>query len=139
MKPFSSFQTALVVEDLGNSTFKLRSPLVFFHAEDPTGIYVVPEGFITDFASIPRGLWNIVPKIGPYDRAATLHDAGYKLALLTESGGRIHATKPTVDLLFYNAMKADGVGSTRAWLMYHMVKLFGRGDFAKLFGMLLAG
>lgn len=39
---------------------------------------VVPSGFLTDFASIPRGLWNIFPPTGEYGRAAVIHDYLYK-------------------------------------------------------------
>ena len=35
---------------------------------------VVPAGFPTDLASIPKGLRWLVPKFGPWDEAAVLHD-----------------------------------------------------------------
>lgn len=36
--------------------------------------YNVPAGFITDGASVPRGLWNLFPPIGRYLVAAIVHD-----------------------------------------------------------------
>ena len=33
--------------------------------------------FMTDFASIPRPLWSILPQWGRYGNAAVVHDFGY--------------------------------------------------------------
>ena len=38
---------------------------------------VVPAKFVTDLASIPQFLWNILPPIGAYDAAAVVHDYLY--------------------------------------------------------------
>ncbi|TQK10709.1 DUF1353 domain-containing protein [Herbaspirillum sp. SJZ107] len=38
---------------------------------------VVPIGFVTDFASIPRVLWSLLPSDGPYVYAAVVHDYLY--------------------------------------------------------------
>lgn len=43
------------------------------------GIIRVPKGFETDFNSIPRGLWNILPP-DEYGEAAIVHDFLYKYA-----------------------------------------------------------
>ncbi len=40
----------------------------------------VPAGFVTDFASIPRFLWAIIPPRGRYNRPAIVHDFLYKFA-----------------------------------------------------------
>jgi hypothetical protein len=37
----------------------------------------VPVGFVTDFASIPRGLWIALPRDGDYVWAAVVHDYLY--------------------------------------------------------------
>lgn len=34
----------------------------------------IPKGMLTDFASVPRAFWMIVPKAGPHNKAAALHD-----------------------------------------------------------------
>src|SRR5215212_4579600 len=38
---------------------------------------VVPAGFVTDLASVPRALCTILPSTGSYLRAAILHDFLY--------------------------------------------------------------
>ena len=41
--------------------------------------YIVPAGFITDFASIPRLFWTVVGHpAGKYAQAAVLHDYLYR-------------------------------------------------------------
>lgn len=37
-------------------------------------------GFITDYASIPRPLWVVIPPRGKYNRGAIIHDALYQMA-----------------------------------------------------------
>lgn len=46
---------------------------------------IVPTGFITDGASIPRWLWWLISPFGPLLEGALLHDFGYQYGyLLTE-------------------------------------------------------
>lgn len=116
-----------ILEDRGG-VFTLKFPLKFYSAE-LRGYLVAPAGMETDLASIPRGLWNLFPKVGRYDAPAVIHDAGYQRQLETPGGIPVFLIKPLVDRVFYEAMLSMGVGKTRAWLMYKAVSLFGRGRF----------
>jgi len=78
--------------------------------------FKVPEGFITDFASVPRLFWNIVPPWGKYGYAAIIHDYMYK----TGKYGR-----KTSDKVFLRIMKESKVVWWKRTLMYKMVRLFG--------------
>lgn len=62
----------------GRACVRLLEPLVYHvgHAESPE-IITVPAGFKTDFASIPWGLWNLFPPLGPWARPAIIHDFLY--------------------------------------------------------------
>lgn len=43
-----------------------------------TGVVVtVPAGFVTDFASIPRPFWSVLPRWGKYGAPAVVHDYLY--------------------------------------------------------------
>jgi Protein of unknown function (DUF1353) len=102
----------------------LEQPLQFYSAE--LGLVVVaPAGMETDFASIPRGLWNIFPKRGKHDRGAVLHDAGYRGHLQSAAGTTLALSKHTIDRLFREAMGAGGVGRVSRNLMYRAVSWFG--------------
>ncbi len=76
----------------------------------------IPAKFRLDFASVPRLLWWIYPRVGRYVRAALVHDALYREGLV----GRIQA-----DALFLTIMKADQVPAWQRWPMYGAVRCFG--------------
>ena len=58
---------------------KLTEKLVF---EDKTHTIEVPKDFVTDFNSVPRGLWNVFPP-WEYPEAGVVHDYLYRLGLGT--------------------------------------------------------
>lgn len=75
------FFTPLDLRNAGNGRhFILIAPLQYLD-DRPDGIPIhitVPMGFVTDLASIPRGLWNLFPPHGRYDYAAVVHDYLYR-------------------------------------------------------------
>lgn len=79
----------------------------------------VPRGFVTDFASIPRFFWRLLPPTGTYGKAAVLHDFIYRTAGHPYS--RLEA-----DNLFIEAMAVLGVSSVIRWTMWLAVRLFGK-------------
>ncbi|MBW3617746.1 MAG: DUF1353 domain-containing protein [Proteobacteria bacterium] len=81
---------------------------------------VVPAGFETDFASIPRPLWIIEPPLGDAGKAAVLHDYLY------ETGERDRAS---ADRIFLEAMAVLEVPWWKRSLMFRAVRLFGRGGY----------
>jgi hypothetical protein len=85
---------------------------------DGTTIHHIPSGFVYDGASIPQIVWSIMghPFVRPYRRASALHD--YHCLHQQISSRRAH-------LLFYYALRADGVSHGRAWIMYKSVLWFG--------------
>lgn len=91
----------------------LHGPLIYNH---PLKRLRVPEGFRTDFASIPRGLWNLLPKLDRHLLAAVLHDWLYSTALVP---------KPECDAIFLAAMAELGVSRWKRYAMYLAVRLCG--------------
>lgn len=82
------------------------------------GTYVVPAGYVTDFASVPRLLWWFTPKSGPWNKAAIVHDWLITNGLL----GEIDITSARVDREFRDALKACDVSWVRRWLMWDGVR-----------------
>ncbi|MNC39249.1 hypothetical protein D3C75_878980 [compost metagenome] len=78
--------------------------------------YIVPRGFVTDLASIPRLLRPALDQNGASRRPAVLHDALYC---------RKSTTRQQADDLFYEALRAEGVGHLTALLMYAGVRAGG--------------
>ena len=100
-----------------------------------TEVFTVPTGFITDLASTPRLLWNV---IAPFDvaRAAIVHDLLYKTirsyrwskGANEEDKKLIQKAKKASDKVFLLAMK-DSDPKVSGWKMYSAwkaVDLFGR-------------
>jgi hypothetical protein len=73
----STFTTPLVVEYLDGRRWRLTQEFDFA-SEALERIVRVPVGFVTDFASIPRVLWALLPPTGPYGKAAVIHDMLYQ-------------------------------------------------------------
>lgn len=95
-----------------------------FDYHTPDGYYVqVPAGFVTDFASIPRVLWNILPPTGPYGKAAVLHDFMYRTGLWTPFGPACN--RGEADGVLRDGMKDLGVGRRDRWAVYAGVRAGG--------------
>lgn len=93
--------------------------------------WIVPAGFRTDFASVPRFLHPIFPPMGLCSRAAVIHDFLYRSKNLHRSafGETEEECKQIVrkyaDELFLEVLKEDGVRWWRRWCMYFAVRMFG--------------
>ena len=118
------FITPLEVEFLDGDRWKLISPLIYVLENEET-IYI-PAGFYTDFASVPRGLWNILPPIGRYGRAAVLHDYLYQRRLIwTVEGPARFCTRGEADSIFRQVMGDEGINVMTRWMMYSALRTAG--------------
>ena len=117
MRPF--FWTQLVVRDDGG-TFVVAEPLLY-QSVVLGGMLVVEPGFPTDFASIPRGLWNILPPTGRYDAAAVCHDKLYRDGTFKD----LPIDRGTADRVLLEAMEAYNVNRVQRWLIYAGVRAGG--------------
>ena len=87
--------------------------------------FVVPEGYVTDFASIPRAAWTLIgPPLGRHARAAILHDWLYDT-----NGAWGRFDRETSDRIFLEAMKVLGVNWVKRSLMFRAVRLGGAGGW----------
>lgn len=130
----SSFTTPLELEYVDGHVWKVTREFDYYLAGNPefmvsaelafAELIRVPAGFLTDFASVPKIFWNILPPTGTYGKAAVVHDYLY------QTGG-LHGkyTKADCDSIFDDAMKVLGVPNWKRWIMYSAVSLFGKGSF----------
>lgn len=93
-------------------------------SEDSDVVVCVPAGFETDFASIPWGLRNLFPALGPWGRPAIIHDWLY--ATRGEAG---RFTRLQADRIFAEAMEVVGVPAWRRVLMFRAVRMGGAGGW----------
>jgi len=90
----------------------------WFGVEILSDLVFIPQGFIFDFASIPRLLWFILgsPATGKHRRAAFIHDWLYASQKIT---------REKADLIFLLIMKEDGVSFIKRRLIYSGVRVGG--------------
>lgn len=115
----SQFTEALVVSPLADGkTWVLVRPFGYDRGVEGGSDRIQTDiGFMTDFASVPRPLWVILPKWGKYGNAAVIHDWLYW------SQGRF--SRAEADGVFLEAMTVLGVSAWQKHTMHWAVRLFG--------------
>jgi len=109
----------------GRGTWRVTAPLVY--RSDVAGqTFIVPAGFETDFASVPRAPVAFLLAADSAHEASALHDWLYS----THPVDRASA-----DGILKEASIASGVPSWRAWLMYWGVRLGGGSHWSKPSGV----
>lgn len=128
----SSFTTPLRVEVLdtkrfGRRTAQLLEGFVYEVGELGSGeVIEVPAGFVTDFASVPWGFWNLEAPLGDAAKAAVVHDYLYATKGL---GGRY--SRARADDIFREAMKVLGVAMWKRNLLWAAVRAAGGGGWGR--------
>lgn len=113
------FTTTLKTEYIDGKFWRLLDGLIY---KTNTSEFTVPEGYVTDFGTIPRFFWRLVgPPTGcgngaAYGPAAVLHDYLYEYGL---------TSRAVADHIFYEAMLSLNVDRWRAWIMWKAVRLAG--------------
>lgn len=114
----SHFISQLYVEaadEHDSGRWRLTRPL-FYASDVAKCVIIVPEGFVTDFASVPRMpviYWlagNVAAK------AAVLHDYGYQSGMFNRA---------MCDAIFREASEVIGVPWFKRWIMWAGVRLGG--------------
>ena len=114
---FGAFQGELIVKALpGGRNLELTHPFSFIDQKGK--LWAVPAGTVVDGASIPEPFWSVIggPFEDKYREASVIHD--HYCDRKTETWENVH-------LVFYNGMRAGGVGSVKAKIMYAAVYNFG--------------
>jgi hypothetical protein len=108
------FVTSLDVRAYRPDEWVLLAPLEWVSKDAHV---VVPRGFITDLASVPRPLRGVLNVNGASRAPAVLHDFCYC--------SQVMATRKEADLLFLQALTACGVSSLAARAYYAGVRVGG--------------
>ncbi len=119
----SSFTSKLVLSPINSRFWQLEKEFEYKVGDiDSSEIIKVPAGFITDFASVPKIFWSVLPPWGTYVKAAIIHDFLYKR--------QIYSRKKT-DQLFLEGMKILKVSNSTRLTMYLAVRIFGNSTWNK--------
>ena len=122
MRNETRFKTELILRvharSIRNRPYELMRDLVYETDVLPSGLVIVPTGYTTDFASVPRAFWRIFPPGGKYRAAAVVHDF-----LCDESPHSCNSKQAA--RIFREAMQDLGVKRWRRAAMYRAVRMFG--------------
>lgn len=112
------FISKLRVERLGEGSWRLLEDLGYDQNTPFSAEVIVPAGFVTDFASVPRLPLAYLLAGGVGDPAAVVHDYLYRE--IPHSVSRAQA-----DEVFYQALLVCGVAKWRAYVMWAAVRCCG--------------
>ena len=117
----SHFSTALIAKAVEGG-WELQQELVY-DSELLNKQVVVPEGYVTDLASVPRLLrWAVPVANAKNRRAAVVHDY---LCTHGEALGLVRDQKQA-DKVFREALGVEGLGRFKSGALYYPVRTFQR-------------
>lgn len=108
-----------LIDDTTPPRWRLLSDLVYF--SDLLGVRIVPAGFETDFASVPRLPLFFWLAGDTCHKPATLHDWLYS------AEGKVG--RDIADLALREASEATKVSAWRRWAMWAFVRVGGAGYY----------
>lgn len=113
----SSFTDKLTVTKVSARMWEVERAFTYrLGSKEGEESVTVPKGFKTDFASVPRAFWQVLPPDGTYTQAAVVHDYLYYAQIFTRKKS---------DYVFLEAMGVLGVSWWKRRVMYTAVRLFG--------------
>lgn len=93
-------------ELLGGDFYRVAESFRYYLGERYAEQWVyIPAGMLTDLASIPRLVWNILPPTGKYGAAAIVHDRLCNTLQVTQAGKTIPIDRARADAILGEAME----------------------------------
>lgn len=109
---------------LGGDYYRVAESFRYYLGQEYADQWVfVPAGMLTDLASIPRIVWNILPPSGKYGSAAIVHDRLCNTLQITQSGKSVSITREKCDAILGEAMEVLQVPWTKRVLISSAVCL----------------
>ena len=120
----NKFTDELLVESQGDA-WVLKRAFHFYYIDGVGRQFdvIIPENFVTDFASTPKLLYSFFPPIGIYNKAAIVHDYLYSKEC------PVSLERVKADKFFLQAMGVLQVPKWQRKLMYFAVRIFGKKHF----------
>lgn len=93
-------------ELLGGDFYRVAESFRYYLGEKYAEQWVyAPAGMLTDLASIPQIVWNLLPPGGKYGAAAIVHDRLCNTLQLTQAGKLISIDRKKADAILGEAME----------------------------------
>lgn len=120
----SSFTEPLLVTPYSSTEWRIERSFIYYIDKENESYIIIPVGFITDFASIPRIFWSILPPFGQYAQAATIHDYLFEGGLIHHGELSAGCTYQEANDIFNEAMKVLKVPKWKRIIMYSAVCMY---------------
>lgn len=114
--------TGLLLRDLRDGTFELAAEYV---QRTEKYIIVVPQGFVTNYANIPRVLRLFILPYGKHSGASVIHDWLYSKEC------QIKLTREEADNIFLEILEEEEVSLFVRMMMFQLVRKFGEKYYKK--------
>lgn len=113
---------AAASKERGKDYWRLAQGYRYYIGNYGSNRYIdVPTGFLTDGATIPRALWCILPPMGEYSQATTLHDYLCSTYVITEVINgvptQVPITRKEIDDVLCEAMDVLGVTAWKEFVI----------------------
>lgn len=132
----TDFKDDLIVKSMGDKWVVVHPFQFYYEKILPNGMVfkkyiVIPEGFVTDFASTPKALYSIFPPVGIYNKATILHDYLYSHDSINYENLSLKEQRAIADKFLLQALEVLKVPKWKRNAMYLAVRLFGKKHFKK--------
>ena len=123
---------ALPAREGSDADYVVRRPYtVGFRLDGKLRRIIVPQGMLTDLASVPRIARSIVGRVGPHLEASIVHDYLYIAWQDMDGRGPRSGDRDFADELFKVSMKAAKVRFLQRQIIHRSVRAFGRGAYRR--------
>lgn len=110
---------------LGADHWRVITPFKYYLGNKYSEQWVtVPAGYLTDGASVPQLLWNLLPPWGSYGQAAVVHDLLCEYLKIVVAGELVSITRERCDEILYESMSVLGVPQWKRWAIYQGVSMY---------------
>lgn len=113
-----------LLEDIDGVRYRIIKGFRYYLTADEQGEFVdVPDGFITNFASVPRAFWSLFPPTGKYRQIAAAHDKIFLAPIIRTPMSARPCTLPEANRIFLEGCEVLGVSWLARTIMYRMLLL----------------
>ena len=125
---YGAFYGELTTHHIDGRRHELHNPAGEWGYLTLEGVPIAPpDGFVTDYASIPFWLQWLIPRDGPHSPAAVIHDWLYRSGRV----GGFRIDRGEADELFVECLQALGGRSSRLLALYAGVRVGGWWPWAR--------
>lgn len=128
---FKHFDTTLGIEysyyakeKLKKDYWVVKKGFVYYLGDVYNTYVTVPQGYLSDGASVPRMFWNIIPPWGDYGQACVLHDYLCQYPYIYKGTEKIELTRHQVNKIMLDSMQLLNVKLSKRYIMFFAVELY---------------